>query len=143
MTRQPESTNLIRALHCSLKLAVVSPRRRETYHDHSHPNRSQLIGVNICLNAVVERQKLTNLLPCLPVRNTSPFPRAATHALSSPFGSTYIASSPRRCFASISTDIPERRPPSQNDCLETSAASSHAGMCRPTSARCMFCVEQK
>ena len=100
--------------------------------------------MNICLNAVVGRQEPTNALPCFPVRNTSPLPRAATHALSRPFGNTYIASSPRRCFASISTDIPESRPPSQNVRLETIAASSQAGMMgRPTSARCTFCVPQK
>ena len=117
-----------------------------TYHDHSHPNGCQLGAdkyTSISNHSHITAE-LTSALPCFPVRKTSPLPRAITHALSRLFGNTYIARSPRRCFASISTARPEKRPPSQKDGLETSAASSHLGICgRPTSARCAFCFAQK
>ncbi len=77
MTRQPKGTNLIRALHWSLKLAVVSPRRREAYHDHSHPNRSQLIGVKACkcLPKCCRRMTETHqFAPMLPSTKHEPLP---------------------------------------------------------------------
>lgn len=61
---------------------------------------------------------LTNGWPHLPVLNTNPFPRAATHKLSKLFGSTYIASSPLRLFSSTNNDSPATKPVNQKDVPE-------------------------
>ena len=60
--------------------------------------------------------------------STSPFPRAATHALSRAFGSTYNSKFPTPIFHlySMSTEIHERKPPSEHDAFDTSTASNHA-----------------
>jgi hypothetical protein len=150
------TNNFITNLICALKARRITSQHEQkllrnlswkTHHDHSHCNRSKLIKARnqprAPTNSIECNCTLTNAFPCFPVRNTRPFPRAAIHALSRPFGSTYIASSPRRCFASMRTERPASNPPSQNDALDTSAASSHAGTCfRPTSARCEFCAAQ-
>lgn len=67
------------------------------------------------------------LSPQFPVGNTSPRPRAATHALSSPFGRTYIASSARRRGSSMSSASPARKPGTQKDGLEMMRAVSQCG----------------
>ena len=67
--------------------------------------------------------------PHLPVLNTNPLPLAITHALSSPFGSTYIANSPRRLFSSTNSDRPAANPGTQNDTFEMSKSTTHCGMC--------------
>ena len=62
-------------------------------------------------------------------RSTSPFLRATTHALSRAFGSTYNSKFPTPIFHlySMSTEIHVRKPPSEHDTLDTSAASNPTG----------------
>ena len=71
--------------------------------------------------------EVNNTSPHLPVLNTHPFPRAITHMLSNPFGSTYIANSPLLLFSSTNNDKPAANPGSQNDALEMRTSMSHCG----------------
>ena len=72
---------------------------------------------------------VNKVLPHFPVLNTHPLPLAITHALSNPFGSTYIANSPRRLFSSTNSDRPAANPGSQNDAFEMSRSTTHCGRC--------------
>lgn len=65
-----------------------------------------------------DKKVLTMTSPYFPVLNTKPFPLAITQALSKPFGNTYIASSPRRRFASTNSDKPAKTPVNQNEGLD-------------------------
>ena len=66
--------------------------------------------------------------PHLPVLKTQPFPRAITHALSRPFGKTYIANSPRLRFSSTNKDNPVARPGTANEGLEIRRSMTHWGI---------------
>jgi hypothetical protein len=74
-----------------------------------------------------EKKPLTNISPQFPVLNTHPLPLAMIHALSSPFGNTYIASSPRRLFASTNNERPDMNPKNQKDPFEMSISTSDCG----------------
>jgi hypothetical protein len=141
-------TNLIGALY-SPKIRQQRKERdsRSTYHNHPHRKCSQLLYImqgKAAPFAGTETNQRTIGFPYFPACSTSPRPRSATHALSRPFGSAYIANSPRRCLASTNNDKPVIKPPIQCIGRDITAASSHAGTSarRADNARCAFCIAQ-
>lgn len=78
------------------------------------------------------KNQLTTVSPAtpLPLLGTNPFPLAITHALSNPFGNTYIANSPLLLFASTNKLNPERSPPMKNEGFEIRRLMSQRGMGR-------------
>lgn len=86
------------------------------------------------MREVVERT-MTNPIPIAvnsgsprqPKGTTHPFPLAITHALSMPFGITYMANSSRRRFSSTNSDSPESKPPRKKDCFEMRSSIQAGG----------------
>jgi len=85
--------------------------------------KRRLFTITIAIPTIVN-----SISPHLPVLNTQPFPLAITQALSKPFGSTYIASSPLLRFSSTNSDNPAAAPARANEALAAKRSIIHWGM---------------
>jgi hypothetical protein len=85
-------------------------------------HKQRLFTITIAIPIAVK-----TVSPHLPVLNTQPFPLAITHALSRPFGRTYIASSPLLLFSSTNRDKPAAPPRKAKEALEIRKSIIHCG----------------